>query len=227
MKVAAETVDVLIDGQGPDELLCGYIAYQATYVKTLWRNGYRFKALKELMGSLWYHGRFWYRAYRQHPDTSNVNVNLADLMYDDLTVSSIPGELYTLQKSAEALGIKVVSPYLDDDLVEYFASLPLNVKIRNGVSKWILRESIRGLVPESVRTRQTKLGFPAPEASWMKNELRPMVERIIDSRSFHNRPYWSGRYMSNMYHDYVNGRRPYDRKLWRVICTELWLQMLQ
>ena len=74
-----------------------------------------------------------------------------------------------------AFSIESRVPYLDVDLVEYIASLPLNQKIRNGVTKIALRNAVKGILPESIRCRMDKMGFVTPEEIWMKEHLRPFV----------------------------------------------------
>jgi asparagine synthase (glutamine-hydrolysing) len=51
--------------------------------------------------------------------------------------------------------------------------LPLTLKIRNGWTKFILREAMKGIIPETIRRRRGKLAFDTPQDIWLRNELRP------------------------------------------------------
>jgi len=64
-------------------------------------------------------------------------------------------------------------------LVEYGVSLPDHLKIQDGWSKFAVREAMRGLMPERVRLRRSKLGFAAPDRSWLAATLRPQVTALI------------------------------------------------
>jgi asparagine synthase (glutamine-hydrolysing) len=71
------------------------------------------------------------------------------------------------------------TPFADDkDLIELMFSIAGPLKIRNGQSKWLLREAIKGIVPENVRTRKDKKGFAAPTNLWLK-ELKSDFKDLI------------------------------------------------
>jgi asparagine synthase (glutamine-hydrolysing) len=74
------------------------------------------------------------------------------------------------------------TPFSDDiDLIEYVFSLPGAYKIRRGWSKALLRDAMKGLLPEEVRTRRDKLGFTTPQADWLQKinpEMRTMIAEL-------------------------------------------------
>jgi asparagine synthase (glutamine-hydrolysing) len=109
--------------------------------------------------------------------------------------------------------------------VEYIASLPLDRKIRAGVTKHVLRRATKGLIPESIRCRMDKMGFVTPEEVWMKSELRPFVLQLLTSDEFHRRPYWDPDEVIKNYRAFLDGRSAYSPELFRIACAELWLQM--
>src|SRR6185369_11791314 len=71
-------------------------------------------------------------------------------------------------------------PLLDHTLVEYGISLPDDLKVHSGWSKYAVRQAMRGLLPESVRLRKTKLGFAAPDQDWPANALRHQITELIE-----------------------------------------------
>lgn len=166
---ASKGMKAMIDGQGPDEMFGGYLWYQAVYVKTLLRNRHYGRALYELLGSLYHHWDFWvvsfkkYRKGQTQQYNKVLDIPIDELMLNDLLKDSLPEELVWLRDNAAYWGIEVISPYCVDKIVDYAKALPMDQKIRFGTSKWILRQATKGLVPEMVRNRQDKLGFPAPE----------------------------------------------------------------
>ena len=123
-----------------------------------------------------------------------------------------------------AFSIESRVPFLDYRFVEYTASLPLNQKIRNGVTKTALRTAIKGIVPETIRCRMDKMGFVTPEEVWMRGDLRPFVLDVLSSEAFHGRPYWEAGEVIQNYLAFLEGRSAYSPEIWRVICTELWLR---
>ena len=102
------------------------------------------------------------------------------IQIDDLLLDTLPTLLRLEDRSSMAFSLEARVPLLDHKLVEYGISLPDDLKVRNGWSKYALRQAMRGLLPESVRLRKSKLGFAAPDHSWLSRELRPHVTELIE-----------------------------------------------
>ncbi|MBA3761209.1 MAG: asparagine synthase, partial [Gemmatimonadales bacterium] len=99
---------------------------------------------------------------------------------EDILVDTLPLLLRMEDRSSMAFSIEARVPLLDHKLVEFGLSLPDHLKIQGGVSKFAVREATRGLMPEAVRSRRTKLGFAAPDGRWLDGQLRPMVTELIE-----------------------------------------------
>jgi asparagine synthase (glutamine-hydrolysing) len=99
---------------------------------------------------------------------------------EDILVDTLPLLLRMEDRSSMAFSIEARVPLLDHKLVQFGLSLPDHLKIQRGVSKFAVREATRGLMPETVRSRKTKLGFAAPDSRWLDGELRPMVTELIE-----------------------------------------------
>ena len=104
------------------------------------------------------------------------------------------------------------------------ASLPLNQKIRGGVTKIALRNAIRGIVPETIRCRMDKMGYVTPEEVWMKNELRPFILEVLSSPTFAVRKFWNADAVIKNYLAFLDGKSSYSSEVWRIVCAELWLR---
>ena len=77
-----------------------------------------------------------------------------------------------------AHSVEVRPPFLDHRLIEFAATIPGKYKIRNGREKHILKEAVRGLIPQSVIDRR-KEGFVLPMDHWLLNDLRDKVEATL------------------------------------------------
>jgi asparagine synthase (glutamine-hydrolysing) len=238
MRLAKENVKVVLDGQGADELLAGYLAYQGSYLGTLLHSFRWLTALKELAGSISHHGGFFRSAIQQlrarrrrrtliRCDAESVaryNGTLDQVLYRELTSTNLPSLLHYEDRNSMAFSIESRVPFLDYRFVEYVASLPLDQKIQNGITKVCLRRAIRGIVPESIRCRMDKMGFVTPEEVWMKEDLRPFVLEILLSDSFRARQYWDAGEVTRNYQAFLDGKSAYSTEIWRIINTELWLR---
>lgn len=146
---------------------------------------------------------------------------LQQRLYRDLLTLS-PYIRYSERGSA-AFSIETRSPFLDYRLVEYAFTLPANLKINNGWTKWILRESMLGILPEQIRLRKEKLGFPSPLRTWL----------LLNKENI-NKLFGTGNVLSSQYIKVKDVKDNFDelisyeysaRELWRYINLELWLQI--
>ena len=71
-------------------------------------------------------------------------------------------------------------PFLNHQLVEFVAALPSNYKIQNGFTKWILRESVKDILPKNIVWRKGKIGYEPPQKQWI--QYPQMQEMIMESR---------------------------------------------
>ena len=83
-------------------------------------------------------------------------------------------------------------PFMDYRLVEFVYSLPLSSRIGGGYTKRILRNAMRGLVPDEILDNRLKMGFNAPFKEWMSEELRDWVMDISGSQTFLTSPLFDG-----------------------------------
>ena len=78
-----------------------------------------------------------------------------------------------------AFSLEARVPLLDHRLVEYGLSLPDHLKVHRGWSKFAIRQAMGDLLPEKVRQRKSKLGFAAPDRTWLSQDLRARVAEFI------------------------------------------------
>lgn len=99
----------------------------------------------------------------------------------EITKTNLPVLLRYEDRNSMAHSIEARLPFLDYRAVETALSLPGNVKIRDGWSKWVLREFMNGRMPEAVTWRRDKLGFEAPEKIWLDRHLEIMRSKVLAS----------------------------------------------
>jgi asparagine synthase (glutamine-hydrolysing) len=240
MELASQSVKVVLDGQGADEELGGYLAYQGSYVSGLLQGRHLSTALHELWGSSRHHGGFFPEALRQLlvrrerrallrgdiPPVLRYTGSLDEVLKREILTTNLPALLHWEDRNSMAFSIESRVPFLDHRVVEFLGALPLRQKIRNGVTKYILRKAIKGLVPETIRCRMDKMGFVTPEEVWMREGLRPLVMEILTSPSFRARKYWDADQVLESFRRYLEGGEAYSPELFRIVCTELWLRMM-
>ena len=125
-------------------------------------------------------------------------------------------------------------PFLDKHLVEFMFSIPPQMKIRNGVTKWLLRQAMAGIVPDATRARIVKTGWNAPAHVWLTSKRgMSALSDMISSTSFRNRGLYNLREVERLVKDHcdiVNERQSRENHmmfLWQLINVETWLQWIE
>lgn len=121
---------------------------------------------------------------------------------------------------AHSLELRV--PFLDKEVFDVASKIPTNLKIANGTTKNILREAVKGIVPDHVLNRK-KLGFPVPIRHWLKNEMYDWaVEIISESQTEH---LIDKNYVLKLLESHYAGKGDYSRKIWTVLSFMVWHQI--
>lgn len=114
-----------------------------------------------------------------HRDSVDLTMPLRSLGRAQLTALTVPMLLRFEDRDSMAHGIEARLPFLDYRLVEFCLGLPEHHKMADGWTKRVLRESMRGVLPESVRTRRDKLGFATAEEEWMRGRYLPEFQSLV------------------------------------------------
>lgn len=114
-------------------------------------------------------------------------------------------------------------PFLDHRLVEKTFATAGDIFIKNGMTKAILRDSIRGLVPEKIRLRRDKVGFGTPQEQWFRDKnLINLAKGILDTDSFLTANIVEKAKAMNCIDLHLAGKKDYSREIWKWINLELW-----
>jgi asparagine synthase (glutamine-hydrolysing) len=126
--------------------------------------------------------------------------------------------------NAMAFSVESREPFLDYRLVEYVLSLPNDFRIRDGWSKWIFRESMRGIIPEAIRSYPGKRPFPTPTEGIISSPTREEIETRISSKSFASSGFFNPSEVKSMYHELCAGNRKVGFKMWPILNYDTWLR---
>lgn len=128
-------------------------------------------------------------------------------------------------RDSMAFSLESRVPFLDYRLVEFIYYLPDNQKIRNGETKWVLRQALKGILPEKVRKRQDKIGFATPEEIWMKEALGKDMQKVFSSEKFESRGYFQKGKTTEMFNKYLQGQIKDYHLFWRLYNLEKWFRI--
>jgi asparagine synthase (glutamine-hydrolysing) len=115
-------------------------------------------------------------------------------------------------------------PFLDHNLVEKTLSAPTDNYIKNGYTKMIMRNALKGILPEKIRMRKDKVGFSTPESDWFKNKkLQRLLSDVIESDSFKQRGYFEVKHCKKELES-LKKYNKYSSEFWKWIHLELWFR---
>jgi hypothetical protein len=113
-------------------------------------------------------------------------------LYTDFHFVQLPSVLRNFDRLSMAHGVEVRSPFMDWRLICFLFSLPFTSKIGSGFTKRILRDAMRGILPESIRTRTQKLGFISSPDVWSSPRGQEFVHDLVASAEFQQSSIWNG-----------------------------------
>ena len=149
---------------------------------------------------------------------------VADLTLIQLLYTSLPALLHWEDRNSMAHSVESRVPFLDYRIVEFVTGLPTEYRLKDCETKRVLREGMRGVLPETIRARRDKMGFTTAEEEWVTGtdagRLRELVVQaiamsggIISSRAL------------DQFDEIVQGRRPYSPDIWRWITFSRWMKI--
>ncbi len=263
-------VKVLLDGQGADEQLCGYLwflgcRYADQFHNMEWTRLWRdIKAVKSRHGlselqSLSMMGYYllpsfirqivqpYAMADRVRPSWTNAHIlstccepkrrtdRLSLMQSASLTTTqstalaqmlcvSLPSLLHWEDRNSMAHSVESRVPFLDYRLVEHVMSLPEEFRIHEGVTKRVLREAMRGILPGRVRMRMDKLGFCTAEEHWIRHEDPKIFRQLLKEAAQDSKGILKSETLDKL-DQMITGEEPINTFLWRWIFFGRWMRI--
>jgi len=252
-ELAGNHVKVLIDGQGADELAGGYMYFLPVMWKnssvrqkikqfpdlmlTILANRHMFTQYP--LSAIWERVRGKGRSNQylplqeqwrsdfisERPEWEIVS-DINDMIRKSITSTSLPALLRYGDRNTMAFGVENRCPFLDHRLVEFVASLPADMKIRNGTTKWIFRVIAKGRIPDKIFKRRLKMGFPTPVGEWLRNNLSVSARQwLVSYNDFDNFSRWvdSSKVLS-IFDEHTSGKKDHQALLWRILSIGAWVK---
>lgn len=133
----------------------------------------------------------------------------------------LPALLQVEDRMSMAHGLESRVPLLDHPIVELAATIPADIKFRNGTMKHIFRQVVKQFVPDVIVNRKDKMGFPTPLSEWLAGDAREFVMDIFSSQKARNRDLVNNRNVL----EGLDKEPRFGRKIWGLLCLELWQQV--
>ncbi|HAY33741.1 MAG TPA: hypothetical protein DCY06_06355, partial [Bacteroidetes bacterium] len=152
----------------------------------------------------------------EHKNSNKTN----NFLYHTLTHTILPSILYCVDFNSMCYSIESRVPFLDHRIVEFCFSLPNNFKINNSETKFILRKSLKDIIPEKIIARRDKKGFVTPgEVKWMRGSLKHLLKIDYNKLDFINKEK-----TISLISEFENGNDKYSNIVWRLAMLNRWIK---
>jgi asparagine synthase (glutamine-hydrolysing) len=151
---------------------------------------------------------------------TDAETALDRLLYNDLK-TYLHELLMKQDQMSMAASLESRVPFLDHTLVEFTARLPERMKLRRLTTKYILRRSMKGALPEPILTRR-KMGFPVPVGAWFRGPYRPVIDDYVLGARTIERGVFDPAYVRNLVAEHQSGARDHSQRLWSLVNFEMW-----
>jgi asparagine synthase (glutamine-hydrolysing) len=130
--------------------------------------------------------------------------------------------LQKVDRAAMAVSLETRAPLLDHRIVSFAWSLPLHMKVRNGVTKWALRQVLYKYVPQKLIERP-KMGFGVPIDQWLRGPLKEWAFDLLNSERLQKEGYLNYKLINQKWEMHQSGKYNCQQFLWNVLMFQAWL----
>lgn len=142
--------------------------------------------------------------------------------YDLITY--LEGDILTkVDRAAMSVSLETRVPFLDPKVIQFAASLPLDYKLRNGVSKWVLREVLYKHVPKNLIERP-KMGFGVPLSKWINGSLKDWSQSLLNENRISQEGYFDSDVVKKILQEHNTEKKNHQYVLWNILMFQSWLE---
>jgi asparagine synthase (glutamine-hydrolysing) len=161
-----------------------------------------------------------YTDVRRRIKETDAKSLLNQLLYAD--IKTYLHELLMKQdQMSMAASIESRVPFLDHKLVEFTATLPERMKLRGWTTKYILRQGMKGILPERILNRP-KMGFPVPIGAWFRGQYKSIIDEYVLSERTLQRGLFNPDVVREIVKKHQYGNENHSERLWALVNFEIW-----
>ncbi len=154
-------------------------------------------------------------------DDARFEDDLAKLLFIDFRMYLEDNLLVKIDRASMACSLELRTPFLDHRLIEYASGLSSSLKVRGITLKRILKKAVAKWLPHEIVYRQ-KRGFSVPTASWIRGELRPLVEETLNEEKLKREGIFNPAFVRRLLDEHWRGAADHRKNLWTLIAFQTW-----
>lgn len=159
-----------------------------------------------------------------HREIGSLNIsNIAQkMMYLDM-ITYLPNDiLVKVDRASMHTSLESRAPFLNHHVVEFACRLPLSMKIRDGQTKWLLRQVLHQYVPKEFVDRP-KMGFSVPIDSWLRGPLREWAESLLNEERLQREGFFNPVFIRKKWGEHLSGKCNWQSQLWIILMFQAWI----
>ncbi|HEX8994203.1 MAG TPA: asparagine synthase (glutamine-hydrolyzing) [Candidatus Paceibacterota bacterium] len=129
--------------------------------------------------------------------------------------------LVKVDRASMRYALETRAPFLDHEIVDLVFSLPYELKYTHGTSKYLLKQAMRGKLPDHIIDRKKK-GFGIPLAKWLAGPLRPLCEDLLSETALAEHGLFDVAEVRKLIKEHMSGKRDNRKELWNLMVFQLW-----
>jgi asparagine synthase (glutamine-hydrolysing) len=150
------------------------------------------------------------------------NLSLSELQAIFDIKTYLPDDLLTkVDRASMRFGLETRVPFLDHRVVEFALNLNKNLKIKNNVQKYLLKEILYQYIPPSNFDRP-KQGFAIPLSKWINKDLKPLLEEYMSEASINEQGIFNYSYIRELNQRMAKGESYLYNRLWQILVFQMW-----
>ena len=157
-------------------------------------------------------------------DKPTKTMNSAELMmYLDMMIYLPDDILCKVDRASMAVSLESRMPFLEKEVINFSLNLPINQKIRNGKTKWILRELLKDYIPKKLIDRP-KTGFSIPLADWLRGPLNDYANDMLLKAKNNKEKFFNPNLIDVRWEEHKLGKKNWYFFLWNIIVFQSWFE---
>ncbi len=156
------------------------------------------------------------------PDLKGHNDDMSKILGVDFKTYLPDDILVKVDRSAMSVALEGREPFIDHRIIEWVARLPIDLKIKNGNKKYLLKKIAERYIPAELLNRP-KMGFGVPIKVWFKNELKELINEFLDEQTIKKHEFLNAAYISKLKKEYFNNPLEVEaNKIWLPLMFQMW-----